>query len=138
MPTLSLKDSQMGDDTIYTEHLLTVRWSKSHGFWQFKNQKNSLLKINNYLLKRYSETIILYTISLLREIVVFIVFETLILKAGTFFLLYLIFRRGFNSWGDLFSLPLDFSIDFVSLLSSNTKNIYSYRGFPLGKTFLIG
>ena len=54
-PMLSLKDPQMRNDTIHLELLLTVgvvRWSKLPWCRQLKDKKNSLLTINNYLLKR--------------------------------------------------------------------------------------
>ena len=44
VPTLCLKDQQMGDDTIYPELLLTVgevRWGKLPGCWQLKDKENS-------------------------------------------------------------------------------------------------
>ena len=47
VPTLCLKDPQMGDDTIHLEFLLTVRlfhWSKLPGCPQLKDKKNSFSK----------------------------------------------------------------------------------------------
>ena len=61
---LCLKDPQMRDDTIYPKLLLTigvVRWNKLSGFWQLKDEKNSPLTINNYLLK-YSGVTMIFTI----------------------------------------------------------------------------
>ena len=77
MPTLCLKDLQMGDNTIYPKRLLTVgviRWNKLPRCWQLKDKKNSQLTINNCLLKHNSVTII-YTIYIERKIVTFVVFE---------------------------------------------------------------
>ena len=65
VPTLCLKDPQMGNNTIHSE-LLTVgvvRWSKLPGC-----KKNSPLTISNYLLKHIGVTII-HRIYSLREIV---------------------------------------------------------------------
>ena len=42
--------------------------------------------------------------------------------------------RGFSSWRDFFSFSLVFGMDIGCLLSSEPKNIYFYRGFPLGQT----
>ena len=71
VPTLCLKDPQMGNDIFHPECLLTVgmvRWSKLSGCWQLKDKKNSLLIINNYLLERTGVAII-YPKYLQREIV---------------------------------------------------------------------
>ena len=68
-PTLFLKAPQMEDGTIYPELLLTVRvvyCNKISGCWQLKDKKNSLLKINNYLLKHNGVT--MYTINLTKKI----------------------------------------------------------------------
>ena len=75
---LCLKDPQMQDDTVYPEFLLmvgVVHWNKLPRYWQLKDKKNSLLTINNYLLKPSSVTII-YTIYIYMKIVsLFVVFE---------------------------------------------------------------
>ena len=41
---------QIGNDTIYPELLLVIRWNKLLECWQLKHKKNSPSKINIYLL----------------------------------------------------------------------------------------
>ena len=58
VPTLCLKDPQLGNDTIYPNLLLTVvHQSKLPWCWQLKDKKNYPLTINIYLLERIGETI---------------------------------------------------------------------------------
>ena len=60
LPTLCLKDPQIGNGTIHQEFLQTfgvVRWSRLPGCRPLKYKKNSPLTSNNHLLKRIDVTI---------------------------------------------------------------------------------
>ena len=61
VPTLCLKDRQMGDDTIYLELLVTVErivWNKLPGCLLIKDKKNSPSTINTHLLECIALTVI--------------------------------------------------------------------------------
>ena len=70
VPTLCLKDLLLRNGAIHPELLIVrmVRWSKLSGCRQFKDQKNSPLRIKDYLLELIGVTMI-YSIYWLREIV---------------------------------------------------------------------
>ena len=56
----------------------------------------------------------------------------------SFYLTQFLGEWGFCSWRDSFFYSLVFGMDTGSLLSSNLKNIYFYRGFSWEQMFLIG
>ena len=61
VPTLCLKNTRIGNDTINPELLLPagmIRWNKLPRYWQLKDKKNSPLTINNHLLEHNDVTII--------------------------------------------------------------------------------
>ena len=71
VPSLCLKDPQMGNNTIHQELLMPVGLvcrNKLPACRQFKDKKNFLLTINNYLLK-FTDVTIIHPIYLWREIV---------------------------------------------------------------------
>ena len=147
VPTLYLKDPQMGDDTNYPQ-LLTVGvicWSLLATQRQKKKKKNVLLTINNYLLKQNGVTIIypiIYNISKIfieRNCRFCRIWETEIVVFGwrSFSILFNFSERGFcwrgfNSWRYFFSYSLVFGMDIGSFLLINPKNIYFLLRFPLG------
>ena len=90
MPTLCLEDSQMGDETIYPELLSVgvVRWNKLPGCWQPKYKKNSLLRINNYLLKHNGVTKI-YVVPSISFQTLFVLAFKIVVDSWTFSMLLL-------------------------------------------------
>ena len=148
VPTLCLKDSQMGDDIVYPE-LLTVgggvRWNKLPGCWQLKYKKNSPLTINNYLLKhKWCHNNYIQYMYRERNYRFCCVWEAdnWSILTGAFFFFFFVLFNFFESETfaeetlvlsrDFFSYSLVFGMNIRSFLSSNRKNIYLYREFPMG------
>ena len=146
--TLSLKDQQMGkwDNLFGTSDDCSVLWNKLPMCWRLKDKKNSLVIINNYLLKHNGVKTIAYIyiyiyiymkIALLFcciwEVDKWGIWRVQSFYVTRFFEEWGFCWRGFSSWRDFFSYSPVFSMDIGYLLSSNLKTIYFFLlRIPLG------
>ena len=120
-------------------------WNKLPGYSQLKDKKNSLLRINNYLLKHKSVTIIYIYICVCVcvEIVSFFcctwetdkwdIWLVQSFYVIQFFREWIFCRKGFSCGRNFFSYSPVFDMDIGYLLSLNPKNIYFYIGFLWNK-----